>query len=194
MWDHLLLSTDVYPDTLTSELLSISVFDDNTARGDTLIGCASTPSLKRCITQGNIGKEVEIRMDLVSTNSKGIEVHSGMHSLLLITLLTYLLPQTPVGRLLLFAKVEHQAVDDGSSIELPESFKTTPGALSIKCISVANLISPSMFSKIDPYVVVTLETGQGYREQTVTMNNNENPVWNNLDYKIKVDADTVKVY
>ncbi len=87
----------------------------------------------------------------------------------------------------------HQTIDDGGSIELPASFKTTPGVLSIKCISVANLISPSIMSKIDPYVVVKLDANQGYRQQTVTMNNNENPVWNNLDYQVKVDADTVKV-
>ena len=88
LWDHLLLSTDVYPDTLTSEVLTVSVFDDNTTRGDTLIGRASTPALTRCIMQGNVGKEVEIKLDLVSTNSKGVEVSSLTHSFLLICFLT----------------------------------------------------------------------------------------------------------
>ncbi len=76
LWDHLLLSTDVYPDTFMNETLNVSVFDDNTTHGDTLIGRASTSTLKRCIMQGNIGKEIEIKMDLVATNSKGIEVNT----------------------------------------------------------------------------------------------------------------------
>ena len=175
-----------------NESLAVSVYDDNTSRGDALIGQASTSALKRCLMQGNIGKEMEIKMDLTSINSKGAEVYL-LSYLLFMNLLIYFYIQVPTGRLLLYAKVDHQSIDDGSPIELPASFKTTPGVLSIKCIAVANLVSPSMFSKIDPYVVVTLQTDQGYRERTVTMNNNENPTWSNLDYKVKVDADTIKV-
>ena len=74
LWDHLLLSTDLYPTTLLSDALTVAVYDDNSARGDTLIGRATTSTLKRCIMQGNVGKEMEIKMDLTATDKKGVEV------------------------------------------------------------------------------------------------------------------------
>ena len=85
LWDHLLLSTDLYPTTLLSDALTVAVYDDNSLRGDTLIGRSTTSTLKRCIMQGNVGKEIEIKMDLTATDKKGVEVdttHSRTHSLI----------------------------------------------------------------------------------------------------------------
>ena len=110
LWDHLLLSTDLYPTTLLSDALTVAVYDDNSLRGDTLIGRATTSTLKRCIMQGNVGKEIEIKMDLTATDKKGVEVdttHSFTHLLthLLCHLLTHSLTHssTHLLRILLVA-------------------------------------------------------------------------------------------
>ena len=69
IWDFLVMENNVYLENIAQNKLIVQVMEENSSRKDVLIGSGEV-SIVRCVTEENCGKEVALKIKLLSENGK----------------------------------------------------------------------------------------------------------------------------
>ncbi|KAL6556736.1 Synaptotagmin-5 [Orobanche gracilis] len=170
---------------ISTQKLTVKVYDDEGIQAAELIGCAQIPLLN--IEPGKVKdvwlklvKDLEIQID----NKKRGQVHLELLYCPLNSENKFGNPFDPDFRLTSLEKALKQATNDGRAdvSGLPKSNSTrndiiTRGVLSVTVVSGEDLSATDFMGKSDPFVVLTMKKSD-QKNKTRVLNDTLNPVWN----------------
>ena len=160
-WDMLTVKFDVTSEMLMQNNLEVSFYDDNVLCKDRLLG-EGKASLLQCGSK--VGEVVNFTVYLVDSKAR------------------------PCGRALIHAKISEEVNDD--DVIISEEF--VDGNIRIKRITVSDVPVNNglLLSTSQLYIKMKMES---FNECTSKINqeNSNNLIWNNLDYSIHFDKNTL---
>ncbi|KAL6534113.1 Synaptotagmin-5 [Orobanche hederae] len=170
---------------VSTQNLTVKVYDDEGIQAAELIGCAQIPLLN--LEPGKVKdvwlklvKDLEIQRD----NKNRGQVHLELLYCPLNSESKFGNPFDPDFRLTSLEKALKQVTNDGRAdiSGLPKSNSTrndiiTRGVLSVTVVSGEDLPATDFMGKSDPFVVLTMKKS-GQKNKTRVLNDTLNPVWN----------------